>query len=155
MGNIVVGDMIKSGLTSKIAELFPNITVYKEAAAIPRYPHFFVQQLTMSSERELNGRYMLNYLVTVRYRAVEDPTTLDSLQSTLDDVALKLLEIDYINLWSEKQQTNELTLIKNQRYEKIEGVLHYFCNVTIRVQKEVAEVEKQRELDLTHYIKGV
>ena len=145
MAAIITGETIKSAVGMEIMRAFPGITWYKEANIInPRFPHFFVQQLTLSKVQERHNRWWLEYLMTIRYRQVSDPTTSSTIQELLDGVGLDLLdELQRITVGNLRVPIREL------RYEKVDGVLHAFGNIRLQVTKPQAEYAKMNELELT------
>ena len=132
----IVGEAAKTGLAIALAQKFPGDAVYTEQQTngkLMKFPQFFIEQLTMSVREERKGYWWLNCLVTARWRVSAEPFAVPDLQKRLDDVSLKLMEIGMIDIASMP------THVKNARTEKADGVLHYFCGVSIQANKERAE----------------
>ena len=49
---IITSEDIKNSIISRLLELFPDVSVYKESKTNPSYPHFFVYQLNLSVDKE-------------------------------------------------------------------------------------------------------
>lgn len=125
---------VTSGLVIELGKIFPY-TRYREVVPAQRieYPHFFVNQLTVSATTERRNHWIIEYLANIRYHVAADPASVSgSLQQRLDDVSIKLLsELDYI-YWD-----GIPVRIKNPRTEKVDGVLHHFCNISVMANKPV------------------
>ncbi|MDR2560073.1 MAG: hypothetical protein LBC86_11125 [Oscillospiraceae bacterium] len=137
----IVGESVKSALGQQIMRVFPGVTWYKEQITNLRFPHFFVLQLALQSDEERKGYWWMQYLVNIRYRHVSDPTTMSTIQEALDGVALKMLTEFNTIMWD-----NIPVRIINPRYEKIDGVLQYFCNIRVQITKARMEEIKQMSL---------
>lgn len=143
MSNVyITGELIKNLIGAKLLELFPDVTVYKEAVTNPVYPHFFIYQVEMSCEKERKNRFILDYIYNIRYRVASDPTTDLKLQQKLDTVSIILLEnFDYL-------KTNDvLCYCVDNNVEKNEGVLFFNTTIRIMVKKKLKEEIKQNKLD--------
>ncbi len=142
----ILGESVKSALGAELMRIFPGVSWYKESSTNTRYPHFFVSQLTLSSTEDRRGRYHLQYSMTVRYRAAETPPP--DLQTTLDGVGLRLLSsIQTVSIG------NVPIRMTGARYEKADGVLHFFCNILLQVTHEEAEAIKQQQMTLKSNLK--
>ena len=137
---------ITSGLAIALREIFPDVAMYREVvpAQFLQYPHFFINQLTLSSTDERRFYYIWDYLATVRYHVDADPALVTgSLQSSLDDVAVKLMsELDAIYF------DDNMIRLTGRRTEKVDGVLHFFCNVRIFAKKEFPEYPLQENIEI-------
>lgn len=138
----ITGELIKNSISNKLLELFPDVTVYKEAVTNPVYPHFFIYQVEMSCEKERKNRFILDCTYNVRYRVASDPTTDLKLQQKLDAVSIILLEnFDCL-------KTNDvLSYCVDNNVEKDEGVLFFNTTIRIMVKKKLKEEIKQNKLD--------
>lgn len=147
----IVATSVTSGLVIKLGEIFPGVTRYRETipAQLLVFPHFFVNQITVNLETERRNQWKLDFLASIRYREVSDPSTITgSLQERLDAVGLKLLtELLTIN-WGGTTVT-----LHGAYTEKIDGVLHWFANVTVMATKPIEELIKQAELYVNVNIK--
>lgn len=149
----IVGESVKSAMSIKLGQIFPDITRYKEAITTLKYPHFFIYQISMETIAQEKNRYILSYLMNIRYRYVDDVDTVNDLNQHLDNVALKLLsELDTISFTDEDGITRPVE-IQNPRYEKQDGVLYYFCNVNIRVKRPTEKDAQMNKLNLTEEVK--
>ena len=147
MSYSIIGESIKSALSIKLGEIFPNITRYKESITNLKYPHFFIYQTSLDVLHEEKNRYHLNYLINIRYRFVEDIETATNLQQQLDDIGLKLLsDLDYINL--SLDETVKPVRILNPRFEKADGVLQFFCNILVRAKKPEIKDPEMKDLNI-------
>lgn len=143
----IIGETIKSATSIKLGEIFDNtITRYKEEVTNPKYPNFFIEQLNMNIREDTKDRWMIDYLMTIRYRYVKDITTVTNLNQKLDEIGLKLCT-ELTELQLEKP-----VKVKNSRYEKDEGVLHFFYNVTVQVKRQTEELIKQEKLKLNEEV---
>lgn len=130
----LISTSVTSSLVVQLGEIFPGVTRYRETIPLQSYvyPHFFIHQLTLETQRERRDCWIVNYLATIRYHVAEDPSSVTgSLQEQLDEASIKLIsELDCI-YWDGIQ-----IKVSNPRTEKIDGVLHYFCNVSVMAKKE-------------------
>lgn len=151
----VVGESIKSGLGQELKKLFPNINWYKEQITKVSFPHFFIYQLTLNKVEERKNYYWLSYFITIRYRVSSEPTTISTLQQQLDETSLKLLlELDTIKLFTNIDTIDDYPVkLTDTRTEKIDGILHYFCNVKIQIKKTELGTIKQGILIINEGIK--
>ena len=141
----LVANSVTGALGKELNRIFPTVPWYRETspAQLRDYPQFFVHQLTLDTQAERQNHWIVNYLVNIRYHAAADPATVVSgLQEELDDMAIKLMaELECIQ-W-------ELPVrVLNPRTEKVDGVLHYFCNISVMCRKPLPEEIKQMELDV-------
>ena len=91
-------------------------------------------------------RIQLDYLMNIQYRIAENTELITNLQQQLDEVGLKLCtEFTELDL---ELPTKE----KNAYYEKEEGILHFFFNITVFAIPETDEDEKMKKLELNQYI---
>lgn len=135
---------VTSAFAIRLGEIFPNSTRYREVVTALAFPHFFILQLTMDTETDNYNRWWANYFYNIRYRYVADPSTQTAnLNQQLDGVGLKLLsDLEYIEYEGSKFR------VQNARVEKVDNVLHYFCNIKVRVSKPLPEVPLQETLDV-------
>ena len=121
----IIGETIKSATSIKLAQIFDNPTRYKENITKQRYPNFHITQLNLEVSPAGRERMQLDYLINIQYRVAEDTEDVSNLQQQLDNVGLKLCtELTELDL--------ELpTKTKNRNYEKVEGVLQFFFNITV------------------------
>lgn len=139
---MIYGETIKTAFATRLLELFPDVKVYKEKEDEQDiFPNFFILQLTLNSEEDRKDHYWLTYYVTVRYRQVADINTEPKLQQKLDDIASEMI----INLVDIPINGKPVKL-RNCNCEKVDGVLHFFANVTVQVVKEKPQYPIFREL---------
>lgn len=129
----LIATSVTSGLTIRLGEIFPDVSRYRETVAAQnlKYPHFFINQLTISTETERRNHVWVNYFATIRYHHVQDPVTnYQGLQEVMDRVSIEMLsELSSIT-WD--GMPVEIT---NARTEKIDGVLHWFGNIRVMASK--------------------
>ena len=144
----IIGESIKSATSIKLGEIFgTDIKRYKESIINIQYPNFFIYQVSANIESDTYNRRIINYLVNIRYRYVEDISTISNLEENLDKMGLKLMtEFNTIQL--EKPMK-----VLNARYEKADGVLQFFFNINVRIKKELTEEEKMQILKLNERLK--
>lgn len=143
----IIGETIKSATSIKLGEIFGSDTKrYKENVTNMQYPNFFIQQLTQNITPDTKDRWMIDYLVTIRYRYVKDTTTVTNLEQKLDEIGLKLTT-EFTELQLEKP-----VKVKNARYEKDEGVLHFFFNVSVQIKRLLEEKPRQENLKVNENI---
>ena len=140
----IIGETIKTALAVEILKALPGIMIYRERMTGPLvFPHIYLEQLTLDADEDRKDHYFLSYFLTLRYRHVADinaPSAPVNLQAILDGVSLSLLTgLKNLNFGA-------LARIRNANTEKVDGVLHYFCNVRIQVTKEKIEQIKQMYL---------
>lgn len=156
----IIGETIKSATSIKIGEIFKTETIkngqtvytyptrYKESVVNVKYPHFHITQVSMdiSHTGTSRDRLQLDYLMNVRYKIAEDLSKVTNINQQLDDVGLKLCsQLTELNL--------ELpTKTKNRRYEKTDGILQFFFNITVFAYPETEEKEKFKELELNEEV---
>lgn len=139
---MIYGETIKTAFATRLLELFPDVKVYKEKEDEQDiFPNFFILQLTLNSEEDRKDHYWLTYYVTVRYRQVADINTEPKLQQKLDDIASEMI----INLVDIPINGKPVKL-RNCNCEKVDGVLHFFANVTVQVVKEKPQYPLMREV---------
>ena len=131
----LIGESLKSAISIKLGELFNNPYRYKENVTNLRYPNFHIVQTNSNVtpkqtmiESALNTqrrRVQIDYLFNIQYRVAQDTETVTNLRQQLDAVGFKLLtEFTQIQLEGP-------VYIKNSRYEIADGVLQFFCNITV------------------------
>lgn len=131
----IVGETIKSAISVKLGKLFDNPYRYKENITKQKYPNFHIVQVEMnvtpkglSTTSALNSkrnRIQLDYLMNIQYRIAEDTETISNLQQQLDDIGIKLLT-NFTELDLERP-----TKVKDAYYEKADGILQFFFNITV------------------------
>ena len=144
----VIGETIKSAISIKLGEIFGSDTIrYKESVTNMQYPNFFIYQVSNSIEPDTRNRWILDYLMNIRYRYTKDIEVVTNLEEKLDDVGFKLLtEFTDIKL-------NRILKVSNARYEKADGVLQFFFNVNVRIMRELTEEQKMMILQLNEKLK--
>ena len=145
----IVGETIKSATSLKLGQIFGNDVIrYKESVVNVKFPHFFISQvnLTQTPKGVGNGRVQLDYLVNIRYRIANDLAQITNIQQQLDAVGLKLCnELTELDL--------ELpTKTKNRNYEKDDGVLQFFFNITVFAMPQTEEKEKFKKYELNEEV---
>ena len=139
---MIYGETIKSAFATRLLELFPDVKVYKEKEDEQDiFPNFFILQLTLNSQEDRKDHYWLTYYVTVRYRQVADINTEPKLQQKLDDIASEMI-INLVDIPINEKPVK----LRNCNCEKVDGVLHFFANVTVQVVKEKPQYPILREL---------
>lgn len=123
---LITSELVKTAIAQELLIIAPTVTVYKEAQSTPVFPNFFINQLSLSKIEERKNYYNLSYLMNIRYRVVSDVSTELKLEQKLDNMSLKLLEgFNTITLG------NSLIRCEDCTCEKVDGVLHFNCSVTI------------------------
>ena len=147
--NEIIGLSVVSGIARKLEKEFPGIAVYRETVTAAKFPHFFVHQLTLESQKELGNYWFLRYFVNIRYHEVNEPSKFPNIQEKLDNMALSMTaSLDYID-WFDRV----LRLTQAQPTKKVDGVLHGFYNIVTRATKPKPEVAKMLQLKLIEEIK--
>lgn len=144
----ILGETIKNAVFGKLQEIFPNITVYKEQVTLPDFPHFFINQLNLSTSEDRKNHYFQTYLMNIRYRQVADVSNEARIEQELDEIGHKLIE-EFVDV----QLNNRPCKIKEAYYEKVDGVLHFSCQIKIQVEKQKEDTTKMGSLDITVGIK--
>jgi len=145
----LIATSVTSALGIRLREIFPGVTWYRETipAQLLVYPHWFVSQLTLDIQPERRNHWQVSYFATMRFRVAADPASVvGSLQQQLDDASIKLLADLESIYW------NGIPVrISNLRTEKVDGVLHCFCNIEIMATKpiEVGPLQEQLEINIT------
>ena len=159
----IIGETIKSATSIKLGEIFrvatgqvdkqgnPTYTYpkrYKENVTNPQYPNFSIVQVTLATTPAGvgNNRIQLDYLMNIQYRVAENTETITNLQQQLDNIGLKLCsELTELNL--------ELpTKTKNRYYEKVDGVLQFFFNITVFAVPETEDEPVMEEYILNEEV---
>lgn len=126
---MIESEDVKQAIAERLLELFPEVNVYKEAKTNVLYPHFFVYQIDLMSEDERKNRFILYYMMEIRYRVAADPSTDLTLQRDLDEIALKLLQgFDIIEMEDEKVRCTDKSITKS------DGVLLFTMTIPIMVK---------------------
>lgn len=138
----IIGETIKSATSLKLGQIFEGITRYKESVVNVKFPHFFISEVNLDVTHKGKDRLQLDYLMNIRYRIAEDLSVVTNVNQQLDEVGLKLCT-----------QLTELDLelptkTKNRTYEKDDGVLQFFFNITVFAKPETEDEEKFKELEL-------
>ena len=145
----IIANSVTSGLVIELGRIFPNVTRYREVvpAQFLVYPHFFVNQLTLDIAPERRNHWRLSYLATIRHHVAADPASVSgSLQQQLDDIGIQLMaELESI-AW-DGMPIN----LTGRRVEKVDGNLHFFCNITVMATKpiELDPVQENLEMNIT------
>ena len=133
---------VVSGVVRQLGVVFPGSTRYREAVTNLRYPHFFVWQIRQGFERERVDKWKIHYLVNIRYRQASQPELVTDLQENLDRVGLAMLNgLEYI-YWNDMP-----VRIERAYYEKVDGVLQFFCEVNVIGTKPVEEYPLMETLE--------
>lgn len=144
----IIGESVKSATSIKLGEIFgTDIKRYKESVTNVQYPNFFIYQVSANITPTTRNRWNIDYLMNIRYRYVQDVETVTNLEQNLDAMALDLMA-----------QFTEIQLerpvkVRNARYEKADGVLQFFFNVTVMIKRQLTEDEKMRILTLNEKLK--
>ena len=144
----VIGESIKSAISIKLGEIFGNDVIrYKESITNIQYPNFFIYQVSANIESDTRNRWNIDFLINIRYRYAKDVATVSDLEQKLDAIGLQLMtEFDSIKL-------GRPIKVVNSRYEKVDGVLQFFCNIPLRIQKDLTEEQKMQLLELIEKLK--
>lgn len=143
----VIGESVKSAISIKLGEIFGEDTNrYKEAVTKMLYPNFFIYQVSADITPNTVNRWHIDYLMNIRYRVAEDTTNITTLEQKLDEVALKLMA-EFTEIQLERP-----VFVRNARYEKVDGVLQFFFNVTVRIQRELEEEPVQEKLNINEEV---
>lgn len=148
----IVGESIKSAISLKLGELFNNPYRYKENVTNQRFPNFNIIQVNSSItplqekvEGALNKdlkRIAINYLMNIQYRVAENTESITNLRQQLDAVGLTLLaEFTHIDL-------DRPVYTTNCRYEIVDGVLQFFCNITVYATNNQVDEIGMNNLDI-------
>lgn len=143
----VIGETVKSATSIKLGEIFgTDIKRYKESVTNMQYPNFFIYQVSANIAPDTRERWRIDYLMNIRFRYAKDTSTVTNLEQKLDEIGLQLMaEFTDIRL-------NRVLKVKNARYEKDDGVLQFFFNVTVRVMHDLPEEVKMQVLKLIEKI---
>ena len=142
----IIGETIKSATSLKLGEIFNNPIRYKENVTNMKYPNFFIKQVNLEISYAGRNRLRLDYLMNIRYRIASDLSLVTNIEQQLDEVGLKLCaELTELDL--------ELpTKTKNRTYEKDDGVLQFFFNITVFAEPEEEEKDKFKNLELNEEV---
>lgn len=144
----LTSETIKNAVFKELQTVFPNISVYKEQSTLPNFPHFFINQLNLSTSENRKNHYFQTYLMNIRYRQVADVSNEAKIEQELDEVGHKLIE-DFVKI----QLNNRPHKIKEAYYEKVDGVLHFSCQIKIQVEKQKEDSVKMEHLENNIVIK--
>lgn len=143
----VIGESVKSATSVKLGEIFGTDTKrYKESITKMTYPNFFIHQVSTNIEPNTTNRWHIDYLINIRYRVAKDTTNITTLEQQLDAVALKLMT-EFTEIQLERP-----IFVRNARYEKVDGVLYFFFNVTVRIQRELEQGPIQQKLNINEEV---
>ena len=140
------GDVVKSAVAGRLGALFPGVTIYKEKVERGlRYPSFFVLQIGLNKQDDLTPYEWLNFQMNIRYRPNKD---FNSKRGELDQIGLDLMDgLKYIDIDGKPARGSDVS------YQIIDGVLQFFINFRMRVNKEQGDGNKMLVLDNSAYIK--
>lgn len=142
----IIGETIKSATSIKLGQIFDNPKRYKETVSKPVYPNFYIRQLNLTITPKGKTRVQLDYLINIQYRAVENTETITNLEQRLDEVGLKLCtELTTLDL-------ERPTKTKNRNYEKVDGVLQMFFNITVFAIPETKDIIKMQTYKLNEEV---
>lgn len=146
MATELIGESVKSAISIKLGQLFNNPIRYKENVTNQQYPNFHIIQVSCNmtpQQTKHQGavnkdlkRIRLDYLINIQYRVAEDTELITNLRQQLDAVNFVLLtEFTDINLGFP-------VYTKNCRSEIADGILQFFCNITVyATNDQVDEIE--------------
>ena len=142
----IIGETIKSATSLKLGQIFGNVTRYKEPVVNIEYPHFFITQVNLEISHKGKDRLQLDYLMNIRYRIAKDLALETNINQQLDEIGLKLCS-----------QLTELDLelptkTKNRTYEKDDGVLQFFFNITVFARPQTEEKDKLKDYQLNEEV---
>lgn len=144
----IIGESVKSATSIKLGEIFgTDIKRYKESVTNVQYPNFFIYQVSANITPTTRNRWNIDYLMNIRYRYIQDVETVTNLEQNLDAMALDLMA-----QFTEIQLERPIK-VRNARYEKADGVLQFFFNVTVMIKRQLTEDEKMRILTLNEKLK--
>ena len=139
----VIGESIKSAISIKLGEIFGTDTYrYKEKVTKMQYPNFFIYLVNPTITPNTQNRWHIDYLINIKYRYAEDTTNITNLEQELDRIAFKLMT-EFTEIQLERP-----IFVRNARYEKSDGILEFFCNVTLRIERKLEEEPIQTNLDI-------
>jgi len=152
----LIGESIKSAISVKLGQLFNNPIRYKENITNPQYPNFYIVQVSCnvtpmqtkyeSALKKDLKRVKLDYLMNIKYRVAHDTETITNLRQQLDAVGIVLLaEFTEIDL-------ERPVYTKNCRYEIVDGVLQFFCNLTVYATNYQVNDTDMETLDIEEQI---
>ena len=143
---MLIGEVIRSAIVVKLKEKFPAITVYKEKIEQGlQFPHFFVLPLNTSRVKELRDKGWIYYQVNVRYRPTQD---FNSKYGILEQMGIDLLDaLELITVAGYPLRGYGMN------YEIVDGVLQFFINFRMRVNKEQEIIAKMETLENSAEIK--
>ena len=163
----LIGESIKSAISIKLGQIFRVATNqvnqqgqivytypirYKENVTNQQYPNFHIVQVNSNITPQLNirqsslnnpiDRVQIDYLMNIQYRLAQDTEQITNLRQQLDAIGFKLLtEFRYIDL-------EKPVFTKECRYEITDGILQFFCNITVYATNENTNDDLMQELDI-------
>ena len=126
---MLIGEVIRSAVASKLKNTFLDVTVYKEKIEQGvRYPHFFILPLNTTRERDLGLRGWIYYQVNIRYRLMQD---FNSKYADLEQMGIDLMwALDTITVSGFELRGRDMS------YQIVDGVLQFFINFRMRIKQE-------------------
>ena len=139
---VLSGETIKNAIARELNKIFPDIAVYKEEQTNPfEFPHFFILQLSASSQEDRKDHYFQTFLFNVRYRHIADVELEPRIEQNLDSVGLKLItEFNRITL------DNGPYRVLQVNYEKVDKVVHFTFQIKVQVVKEPEDGIKMQKI---------
>lgn len=138
---------IIDGISIKLNQVFEdNYKIYTDTVEqnLAR-PSFFIIVLNPSEKQIVGNRYFRQHLFDIHYFPENEGDN-----EEIQDVASQLFDaLEYITI-------SETDMIRgtNMRYEKIDGILHFFVEYNVFVYKETEPVEEMQTLVVNNEIKG-
>ena len=139
---MITGEEIKSAISKKLKEKFPNVAVYKQDVTNPTYPNFSIQQVTLTSESDTRRHYMLNYFMNVVYREADNLSTVDRLNTKLDQVGIEMLEaLNIIDVNGKPKRA-----VTGAYFESVDGMVMFFVNYKVYAELPKTPDENMEKL---------
>ena len=160
----LIGESVKSAISIKLGDIFKTPRTvngqpvydypirYKESITNMQYPSFHIIQVNTSVtplQTKYQGafnkdlkRMQIDYLFNIQYRVASDTELVSNLRTQLDGIGFRLMtEFTEINL-------ERPVYTKNCRYEIVDGVLQFFCNITVYATAEQVDEEEMNDLSI-------
>lgn len=147
----ILGDTVKDAIGASLYKEFPSVRWFTDNppfGVITQYPHFFIEQVELSSDEDIRGTYFLTYIFAVRY---VHSSRLDEINnSLLDGVGLRVMgALSDINIGRNICKTDELSIAKVDSVLTCTGIVKFLVT-----KKLDGEMIAMRDLTINSGLKG-
>lgn len=141
---IISSDTIINAISKTLSDNFEGVSIYTNKAEQGLIlPCFFITQKNTEFEKVGRNKYKINYLINISYHPKE-----------LSEVKLNEIAFNLFNLLEVLSLDNKKIIYsKGLRYEIVDGILQFFVNYELTVNKGVTQETKLNNIEITGGVK--